>query len=261
MEKSVLVTKEEKITTITLNRPETYNALSMELREELLDALTAAAQDDGTRVVVITGKGKAFCSGGDIRTMQKDFVPGEGRARLRNIQRITRAITGMDKLVIAAVNGPAVGAGCNLALACDFVLAADEAKFGQPFGRIGLVPDMGGLYFLPRAVGMLKAKELVFTWRIIDAGEAAQIGMVNRLVPLKNLYAEVKQLAGQLAAGPFLANALTKSIINKSLYSTLDQVLEEEACAQDMCFTTQDFKEGVKAFFERKKPKSKQNCV
>ncbi len=254
METSVLVTREGKITTIALNSPETYNALSMAMREELLAALVGAAQDADTRVVVITGKGKAFCSGGDINTMRKEFVPGEGRARLRNIHRIVRAITGMDKLVIAAVNGPAIGAGCNLALACDFVLAAEEAKFGQPFGRIGLVPDMGGLYFLPRLVGLLKAKELVFTWRIIDAREAAQIGIVNRVVPLENLYAEVMDLAAELAAGPAMANALTKALINKSLCSTLDQVLEEEACAQDMCFLSQDFKEGVRAFFEKKKP-------
>lgn len=251
MKKSVLVTNEEKITTIALNRPETYNALSMEMREELLDALTGAAQDDGTRVVVITGKGNAFCAGGDINTMKKDFVPGEERVRLRNTQRILRAITDMDKLVIAAVNGQALGAGCNLALACDLVVAAEDAKFGQTFGLFGLVPDMGGMYFLPRLVGLQKAKELVFTWRILKACEAAQMGMVNRVVPLENLYAEVKELAGRLADGPFLANALTKSIINKSLYSTLDQVLEDEACAQDMCFLSQDFKEAVQAFLKK----------
>lgn len=255
VEKTVLVDREERVLTITLNSPETYNALSMQMREELLDALVGAMRDADTRVVVITGKGKSFCSGGDISTMRKDFVPGEGRARLRNVHRIVRAITGMDKLVIAAVNGPAIGAGCNIALACDFILAAEEAKFGQPFGRIGLIPDMGGLYFLARLVGPLKAKELVFTWRTIDAGEADRMGLVNRVAPLEKLYAEVRELAAQLAAGPAMANALTKAIINKSMESTLEQILEEEAMAQDLCFLTPDHKEGVSAFFEKRKPR------
>lgn len=254
MEKSVLVDREGKILVITLNRPEKYNALSMEMRADLLDALLEAEKDPGARVVVITGKGKAFCSGGDIGSMRGDLAPGEGRERLRNIQKIVRVITGMDKLVIAAVNGPAVGAGCNLALACDLILAAEGARFGQPFGKIGLVPDMGGLYFLPRLVGLAKARELVFTWRIIEAGEAERIGLVNRVVPAEKLRAEVEELAGQLSRGPALANALTKAIINRSPQGTLDQVLEEEAAAQDICFRSADFKEGVRAFFEKRKP-------
>lgn len=261
MEKSVLISKEEGILTITLNKPKSLNALDFELREDLFDVLYNAARDDEVRVLVITGNGKAFCAGGDLKTMGKDFAPGEGRVRMQNIQRITKVITGMDKLVIAAVNGPAAGAGCNLALSCDFIIAAEEAKFVEPFGKVGLIPDMGGLYFLPRLVGLLKAKELVFTWQSIDAREAEKIGMVTRVVPLENLYSEVKKLADQLVRGPALANGLTKSIINKSLQSTLDQVLELEANAQDMCLMSSDHKEGVRAFIEKRKPEFNRNLI
>ena len=261
MEKSVLISKEEDILTITLNKPQSLNALDLEIREELLVALNESARDDEVRVLVITGQGRAFCAGGDLSTMGRDFAPGEGRTRLQNIQRITRAITSMDKLVIAAVNGPAAGAGCNLALSCDFIIAAEEAKFVEPFGKVGLVPDLGGLYFLPRLVGLLKAKEMVFTWKTIDAREAEKIGMVNRVVPLEKLYSEVKKLADQLVRGTAPANGLTKSIINKSLQSTLDQVLELEANAQDMCLMSSDHKEGVRAFIEKRKPEFNRNLI
>lgn len=254
MENSVLVSKENGIQTITLNRPQSLNALDLKMREELLAALNDAAQDSVVRALVITGQGRAFCAGGDLSTMEKDFAPGEGRARLQSAHKIIKAITGMDKLVIAAVNGPAIGAGCNLALSCDFIIAAEEAKFGEPFGRVGLIPDLGGLYFLPRLVGLFKAKEMVFTWETIDAREAERIGLVNRVVPLGELYPEVNKFAGRLIKGPAQANALTKAIINQSLQGTLDQVLDQEAYAQDLCFMTSDRKEGIRAFFEKRKP-------
>lgn len=259
MQKSVLVNKEEGILTLTLNKPEILNALDLNMREELLIALLDAAQDADTRVIILTGQGKAFCAGGDINSMGKDFAPGEGRARMQKVQKIIKAITGMDKIVVAAVNGVAAGAGCSLALACDFILAAEKAKFMATFGRVGLIPDLGSLYFLPRLIGLQKAKELIFTWRVLDAREAERIGLINRVVPLENLSAEAKKLAVQLAAGPFLANGLAKAIINKSLESTLDQILEDEAAAQDICFRTPDHKEGVCAFFEKRNPNFRQD--
>ncbi|KJS46744.1 MAG: hypothetical protein VR66_23680 [Peptococcaceae bacterium BRH_c23] len=237
-----------------MNIPESLNALNINMREEMLEALLAAEKDDEVRVVVITGRGRAFCSGGDIKAMNKEFTPAEGRARMQKVGRLIKCINGMNKLVIAAVNGPAIGAGCNLALACDFIIAAEEATFGQPFGRLGLVPDLGGLYYLPRRVGLAKAKELIFTWQIIDAREAERIGLVNWVVPLSDLDTEVKKLAEKLVKGPALANGLAKGIINRSLESTLDQILEEEAYAQGLCFMSQDFQEGVRAFLEKRKP-------
>ncbi len=255
MGRTILLKRDESIQTITLNEPESLNALSLRMRIELDDALHEAERDDGIRVIVLTGQGRAFCAGGDIRSIAKGFTPAEGRARMRGVQNIVKRINGMPKIVIAAVNGPAIGAGCNLALACDFIIAAEEATFTEPFGRLGLVPDLGGLYFLTRRVGMVKAKELVFTWQTLNGREAANIGLVNRVVPLSELVVEAKKMAEQLVKGPALANGLAKTIINKSFESTLEQLLEEEAYAQTLCFMSQDFKEGVGAFLEKKRLK------
>jgi len=254
MESSIKLKKDESILTITLNIPEKLNNLNLVMREELYMALLEAEKDEDVRVIVITGEGRGFCSGGDISSMDKEFTPAEGRARMLSVHRLIRCIYRMNKFVIAAVNGPAVGAGCNLALACDFIIAAEEATFAEPFGRLGLIPDLGGLYFLPRRVGMAKAKELIFTWQTLNGHEAERIGLVNRVVPLSELFVEVKKLAHKLLRGSALANGLSKIIINKSFESTLDQVLEEEAYAQALCFMSEDFKEGVRAFLEKRRP-------
>lgn len=254
MEKTIMLKRDGNLLTITLNIPETLNALNLRMREELYTVLLEAEKDDEIRVIVLTGQGRGFCSGGDIKGMNKEFTPAEGRARMQGVHNLLRCINRMDKFVIAAVNGPAIGAGCNLALACDFIIAAEEATFAQPFGRIGLIPDLGGLYFLPRRVGMAKAKELIYTWQTLDGREAERIGLVNRVVPLSELFVEVNKFANQLLRGPILANGLAKRIINRSFESTLDQVLEEEAYAQALCFMSPDFKEGVRAFLEKRRP-------
>lgn len=252
----ILVDKKDGIYTITLNQPKTLNALNMEMREEIYLALTESANDAEVKVIVITGAGRAFCSGGDIGTMGQ-FKPNQGRKRLQNIQKITRAIWTMDKPVIAAVNGACAGAGMNIALCCDYIVANESAKFVQAFTKIGLVPDLGGFYLLPRRVGLQRAKELVLLAPTIDVKTAYEYGIVNKIVPDDNLLEEAYKVADKLAKGPSIAYALTKSLLNKSLDSDFEQALIDEAFAQDMLFMTDDFQEGIAAFKEKRKPEFK----
>lgn len=202
----------------------------------------------------MTGSGRAFCAGGDISTMQAGAGPFAGRERLKKVHGIITGLLRMEKPVIAAVNGYAVGAGCNLALACDIIIAAESAKFGQAFVNIGLVTDMGGAYLLPRAVGLHKAKELCFTGQNIEAREAERIGLVNRVVPDAELESTVKALAGKLAKAPTKAIALAKELLNKSFETNLYALLEFESFAQSTAFQTEDFKEGAAAFLEKREP-------
>jgi 2-(1,2-epoxy-1,2-dihydrophenyl)acetyl-CoA isomerase len=252
----ILVEKKAGVCTITLNQPKTLNALSMLMREELFVALSEAANDLEVKVIVLTGAGKSFCSGGDISTMG-EFKPNQGRKRLQNVQRITRAIWTMDKPVIAAVNGYCTGAGMNIALACDLIVAGQSAKFCQAFTKIGLVPDLGGFYLLPRRVGIQRAKELVLLATMIDVDTAYEYGIVNKIAPDENLLEEAGKWAEKLAKGPGIAFALTKTLMNKSLDSDFEHALSDEAFAQDMCMMTEDFQEGIVAFKEKRKPEFK----
>jgi enoyl-CoA hydratase/carnithine racemase len=243
---------------LTLNRPETLNALTVELAGELGERLEAAARDGAVRAVVLTGAGGAFSSGGDTRFLRE--IPAMPPERIRALvygafQRPIRAIRTMDKPVIAAVNGPAVGAGCELALAADIRLASEQARFGEVWIRIGCLPALGGMYLLPRIVGLGRATEMILTGELVDAAEALRIGLVTRVVPPAELMDAALEQARALAAGPLRALALAKAAINRGLASDLWAELDAALEAQLACFATADFAEGVRALAERRPPR------
>jgi len=243
------------ITTITLDRPEKLNAFSGTMREDLLAALRAAAGDPACRVVVITGAGRAFCAGGDVEYMsglQKDGNVEAFRKLLDAGRDIVTAIAEMAKPVIASVNGIAAGAGCNLALACDYRIASEAAKLGETFVRIGLHPDWGGTWFLPRLVGPGRAMEILMTGRMVDAAEALAIGMVDRVVPAADLPAETATLASIIAQGPPLAIAGIKRALAASRSNTLRAQADLESEHQSAAFLSRDAGEGMAAFFEKR---------
>jgi 2-(1,2-epoxy-1,2-dihydrophenyl)acetyl-CoA isomerase len=249
---TILVGKKEAIATVTLNRPQQMNALDLVMRKELISALTDLGADRTVRVLVLTGAGKAFCSGGDISTMDGVTAPA-GRDRLKYVQQIVRLMLEMEKPIIASVNGVAVGAGLHIALAADIAIASENARFRETFVNIGLIPDLGGLYTLPLRVGLAKAKELMMTGRMIEAKEAESMGLVSRVVPHDLLKEETDKLAAMFAEGPPRVYAMIKSALNLWPMS-LQAFLELEANMQSIAFATKDFEEGKKAFRERRKP-------
>jgi enoyl-CoA hydratase/carnithine racemase len=246
------------IAQLTLNRPERLNALGGTLRDDLLDAITRAAADSQVRVMVITGAGRGFCSGGDVKAMNEarerggagqlvdKFAPSRDRTLL--------AMRDAPQPIIAAVNGPAAGAGMNLALGCDVRIASSAATFSQAFVKRGLHPDWGGTYFLPRAVGMAKACELIFTGEIIDAAEALRVGLVGRVVAPEELLPTARALARKIAAGPPVAIRLAKRALYHNLETDLRAALEFETFAQNVCRETDDAAEGIRAFVEKRPP-------
>lgn len=241
--------------TITLNRPEALNSTNDQMYKELNYLLDEIAADDAVRCVILTANGRGFCAGADVRGMDPNMKLLARRARHRGILRnVLRPLHDLEKPVIAAVNGVAVGAGFNIALACDIVISSDKAMFSQIFTKMGLVPDLGGLYFLTRVVGVNKAKELCFTAKKIGAAEAHELGIVNHVVPHDDLMAEARKMAEDIAAGPPVALAMIKTLLNKSSDSTLEQMLEYEGYAQTLAYTTPDHAEGVAAFREKRAP-------
>jgi len=246
------------ITTITLNRPEKLNAFSGTMREDLLAALRAAAGDPGCRVVVITGAGRAFCAGGDVEYMsglQKDGNVDAFRKLLDAGRDVVTTIVEMAKPVIASVNGVAAGAGCNLALACDYRIASDATKLGETFVRIGIHPDWGGTWFLPRLVGPSHALELLMTGRMVDAAEALSIGMVDRVVPLSELPLQTTTLARAIAEGPPIAIADIKRALAASRTNALRAQVDLESEHQLRAFLSHDAAEGLSALFEKRSAK------
>jgi 2-(1,2-epoxy-1,2-dihydrophenyl)acetyl-CoA isomerase len=240
--------------TVTLNRPDVMNATNDQLYRELSALIREIADDDRVGCVVLTGAGRGFCAGADVKAMNPDMKLLARRKRHRWILAdILRPLVNLEKPVIAAVNGTAVGAGFNLALAADIIIASDKAIFSQIFTKLGLVPDLGGMYLLTRVVGLNKAKELCFTARKIDAAEALALGIVNRVVPAEDLPGAAAALAEEIAAGPPTALAMIKTLLNKSSNSTLEQMLEYESFAQTLAYTTPEHREGVAAFREKRK--------
>ena len=253
---TVLVEEAGGIARLTLNRPEARNALDLTMREELEAGLRALAADPRVRVLVVGGAGDHFCAGGDVKLMQTlRMTAAEGRERVEAMNRAIRALAGFRTPTIAMVDGYAVGAGCNLALACDLVVASERAGFGQVFARIGLIPDGGGTHFLPRRVGLAKAKELVFTADIIAAAEAERIGLVNRVVPTAELVSVTLDLARRVADGPPRALAMAKSLLDRSLHCDLETSLHWEGLAQGVMIESEDHREGLAAFFEKRRPR------
>ena len=245
----------DRVLTITLNRPDKLNAFSGTMREDLLAALRAAADDPATRVIVLTGAGRAFCAGGDVEYMsglQKSDDVAAFRKLLDAGREIVTAIAEMDKPVIASVNGVAAGAGCNLALACDYRIASESAKFSESFVKIGLHPDWGGTWFLPRLVGPSRALEMLMTGRMVDAAEALSIGLADRVVPAAELAAETEKLANAIASGPPLAIDAIKRALRRSPTNELRAQIDLESEHQLAAFRSRDAAEGMAAFFEKR---------
>lgn len=252
----ILYTVSDKgVATITLNRPEVYNAVNEKIAQELQDAFKQCAKDKAVRAVVLSGgEGKAFCSGQDL----KEGATQKGRSLYESIERkynpLVRLMRSLPKPIIARVQGVAAGAGCSLALACDIVVASDETYFAELFINIGLVPDTGSSYFLPRLVGAARAFEICTTGRKVSAKEAYQIGMIAHCVPAGALNATVEQLANEMAARPTAGIGLIKKLLQESFSHNLEQMLEKEALYQEAAGKTFDHAEGVTAFLEKRAP-------
>lgn len=249
----LIVEKLQEVCTITLNRPIELNALNMEIREELKYCLHDISKDDSIGAVILCGAGKSFCAGGDIGNMG-EIKPNEGRKRMKSTHKLLRQMVDMEKPVICAVQGYAVGAGLGLALASDYIIAAEDAKFRASFTKVGLVPDWGTFYSLPRMIGMARAKEMILMAPTVDSQEAIKMGLINRVVPNEKLLEEAVKVAKELASGPRIAIALCKSILSKSFEMSLEEILDYESLAQDLCMRTPDHHEGIRAFREKRKP-------
>lgn len=242
------------VATLTLDRPEKLNAMSDAMWNALHEHLGAIAADERVRAVILTGAGRAFCSGGDIDNMAKSDIVS-GRARSKNRHRVITALYSLEKPVIAAVRGPVYGIGNGLALACDLLIASETAKFSMAFKRVGVVPDGGALFFLTQLLGIAKAKELVYTARPIAAREAVELGIAMRMVPDDQLDSAARALAQELADSATYALALAKKMFHAMAVPSLEQLLEIETLASGIVRLTHDHKEGVAAFKEKRPPR------
>ena len=254
---AISVARAGGIVTITLRRPERKNAINGQMWNEFLAELRTIAATPADRVVVITGAGGDFCSGADVSGMaggDPSAVPTHQLAAMRHVGDICLALNRLPQPTIAKVRGIAVGAGANLALVCDLVVAGDTARFSEIFARRGLSIDFGGSWILPRLVGMHRAKELAFLTDIIGADEAKEFGLVNRVLPDADLDAFVDDWATRLAAGPPIALAMTKRLLNNSFNVTLEEALDDEGLSQTVNFGTSDTAEAVRAFMEKRAP-------
>jgi 2-(1,2-epoxy-1,2-dihydrophenyl)acetyl-CoA isomerase len=246
------------ITTLVMNRPHRLNAINNDLATALNEALARISMDPRVHVVVLTGTGRAFCAGGDLGAIAQGRESGDSGSvepMLRAGMRAVLSMRSMPQPVIAAVNGPAAGAGMNLALAADIRIAADEAVFGQNFAKVGLFPDYGGTFFLPELAGPAAAAELFYTGEMIDSRNALRLGLVNRVVAGTQLESEVRTLATSIANGPQVAIRAMKSALFGSQLERLQAALEKEVVNQIKCFETADCLEGIRAFLEKRSPK------
>ena len=252
---SILLKIENKIGFITLNRPEVFNSFNREMALLLQKTLDDCANDSNVRVIVITGSGKAFCAGQDLKEVtDPELNPGFRKILEEHYNPIITKIRNIEKPIIAAVNGVAAGAGANIALACDVVVAAEGASFIQAFSKIGLVPDSAGTFFLPRLIGFQKASALMMLGDKITAAEAVQMGMIYKLYSLGIFEEEVNDLVTTLANMPTKALGLTKRLLNQSLTNNLEKQLALESDLQIEASSSNDYNEGVKAFVEKRKP-------
>ena len=249
---TIMLTKENNIATITLNRPDKLNSVTLQMVEELTSALDDVSADKDIRVLLVTGAGRAFCSGFDVSMMMgvaDDLIvlPGEN-----SIDLVMLKFRDMVKPSIAAVNGLASGMGFSIAMSCDMRIASDASRFSQIFVKRGLIPDTGSTYFLPRLVGIAKACEMVFTGDFVDAQEAARLGIVNRVVPADEMMTSAMELATKIANGPPITIQLAKRALYRGLETDLDVQLEYEMYQQSICMKTEDFQEGVNSFLEKR---------
>lgn len=251
---TILFSKENGVGYITLNRPETYNSYNRDMAMSLQAALDDCATDDEVRCIYITGAGKGFCSGQDLSEAMNPSPEDFERMVRENYNATILRLRNIEKPIIAAVNGVAAGAGANLALACDIVLAAESASFVQAFSKISLIPDSGGTYFLPRLVGMQRAAALMMTGDKVKASEAAAMGMIYKAIPDEQFAEESRKMAMTLAQMPTKGIGLTKRLLNRTFDNILEEQLDLEKKVQMEAGATHDFKEGVQAFLEKRKP-------
>jgi len=273
-QRDLIAERHDGVLYLTMNRPDKLNALSEQMIAGLLEELNRAAHDREVGAVVLTGAGRGFCAGGDIGRMRErnegGGAPGAGTdgsageqgiqtriSQLRRSEEVSLLLHEMPKVTIGAINGPAAGAGLSIALACDLRIAADTARFGTAFARVGFSGDFGGTYLLTQLVGPAKARELYFTAEVIGAEEALKLGMVNRVVPAATLTDEVRAFAKRLAAGPVVAYSYMKAHLNLALKSDLRTILDRESYGQTLTGLTEDHKEAVKAFLEKRDAKFK----
>lgn len=254
---TVQLAVESGVAVITLNRPDKRNAISDDMRTELIDALETVQRDKQVRAVILTGNGKGFCAGGDVSGMAQrmEAPPGEvafnGWTRQQRVHHTVDLLYSMPKPTIAAVNGAAAGLGADMALSCDFILASDEASFAWSYIRRGLIPDGGGLYFLPRRVGLARAKDLIFTGRKVEADEALALGIADRVCAPDALLDEAHAWASELGEGSATALALGKSILNQSYELSAQQMFAQGSQAQAVCYTSREHREAVHAFLSK----------
>ena len=257
MTKLVELKIEDTVAIVTLNRPEVRNAINDAMRSEFVAVLESVAKDDTVRAVVLTGQGKAFCAGGDIAGMKERLkapageVGFNGWRRQGQVHKSVGLLHGMPKPVIAAVNGAAAGLGCDMALACDFIVASDAAMFTMSFVKRGLVSDGGGMYFLPRRVGLPKAKELIFTGRNVDAKEALAIGLADRVTAADTLVSDAAAWARELSQGSHVSIAFSKAILDRTFESSEEHVFALGREAQAVCYTSQQHRDAVEAFLNK----------
>ncbi len=257
---SILIKVENQVAFITLNRPEVFNSFNREMALELQDTLDDCAKDIDVRAIVITGSGKAFCAGQDLKEVtDPELNPGFRKILEEHYNPIIQKIRTIEKPIIAAVNGVAAGAGANIAFACDIVVATDHTSFIQAFSKIGLIPDSGGTFFLPRIVGIQKATALMMLGDKVIAEEALAMGLVYKIFPTAFFMDDVTTLATKLASMPTKALGLTKRLLNQSMTNSLEQQLALESDLQIEASSSNDYKEGVSAFIEKRTPEFKGN--
>lgn len=244
--------KNENVVWIRMNRPQVFNSFHTEMGNEFLHCLDDVVVDDSIRTLVISGEGKAFCAGQDLQEAIDPNTPGFEKILTERFNPIIKKIRNLDKPVIAAVNGVAAGAGANIALCCDLVIACQSASFIQAFSKIGLVPDSGGTYILPRLIGWNRASALMMTGDKVSATEAFQMGMLYKVFPDESFHAEVEKLALSLSKMPTKALALTKKLLNLSFANSLDQQLDAELKYQIEAGESEDYNEGIAAFIEKR---------
>ena len=246
---NIILEKEDGIAVITFNRPEAMNALNIQTRAEFREAIADVAADEAVRVLILTGNGKAFVAGSDIKEFNKTTPYAA-----HNIMRLGEMVEKLEKPVIAAVNGFCLGGGCEIAMGCDIIIASDKAKFGQTEINIGIIPGGGGTQRLQRLIGACRAKELIFTGDIIRAEEADRIGLVNRVVPLEELMPTAKEMAKKIATKSAAALKLAKTAINRGMQTDLESGLKYECELYSLSLTLEDKVEGVNAFLEKRTP-------
>ena len=258
MNKSITTKIENKVATLTLNRPEVFNSFNREMALLLQNELDAAEKNPEVRAIVITGSGKAFCAGQDLKEVTSpELNPGFKKILEEHYNPIIQRIRNIEKPIIGAINGVAAGAGANIALACDVVIASENASFIQAFSKIGLVPDSAGTFFLPRLIGFQKASALMMLGDKVSAGEAEKLGMVYKVVAAENFTEEVNNIASILANMPTKALGLTKRLLNNSMENNLEEQLNLESKLQIESAQSEDYAEGVDAFVNKRKPEFK----